>query len=199
MFGALLWNLRRTSGLGWRQKPGSSREPVCPPLRQDEGATPVPVPSPSHALTPDPSPLSTLSCLLSTADQTHPTLGCSTGIQVWIHAEHPCPALDLHPFVRAWSRGVLLEMPLTETAWAPFVPGTRQQHRLLMFPAGPHCLLIPRESPLSPPGIFSLSPARRTEPWRFHQAMPCLSPATHIWPHAALLLLLAVKEQLPLL
>lgn len=54
MFGALLLSLRGALGLGWRQRPGFSWELVCPPLRQDEGATPAPVPSPSHALTPLP-------------------------------------------------------------------------------------------------------------------------------------------------
>lgn len=122
MFKGLLLNLRRALGLGWRQKPGSYWEPVCPPLRQDEGATLAPVPSPSHAPTPDPSPLSALSCPLSTADQTHLTLGCSTGIQAWIRAGHPCPALDLHPFVRACSGGALLEMLACPSGTEPGLP-----------------------------------------------------------------------------
>lgn len=113
MFGALLLNLRRASGLGWRQKPGSSWELVCPPLRRDEGATPAPVPSLSHALTPDPSPLSTLSCPLSTADQTHPTLGWSTGIQAWIHAGRSSPP---------WTSTLLSEPALEELCWKCRLP-----------------------------------------------------------------------------
>lgn len=56
----------------------------------------------------DTSPLSTLSCPLSTADQTHPILGWSTGIQAWIHAGHPCPP---------WTSTPLSEPAPEELCW----------------------------------------------------------------------------------